>query len=163
MSQLDKHELVNYLKYRHMKNFDKKISSIKLHKSLYFMFAYWGTFIMQGKGNVEENVDDFDCFLFDADFRSWAFGPVDQEIYETNKNSNSYKSKQAKRFYANQDNLIKDFFEYIIPQIFNSSDFGLIDLCQKDKCWKDRFNRDNPYSNNRIDSMDIILEYLGKT
>ena len=46
-------ELANYIAYKYKEKMGTNISPLKLQKSLYFCFAYWGGFVRKGKKSPE--------------------------------------------------------------------------------------------------------------
>ena len=73
---LDVLELANYIAYKHKEKKGIDISPLKLQKSLYFLFAYWGGFVRKGKQNpeyTEIDLTDFDEYLFDEEFEAWLY------------------------------------------------------------------------------------------
>ena len=84
---LNKEELVNYIIYKYKAEFDKEISNIKLQFCLYFLYAMWGGDKVLAVKDEEqyEPYSKFNPYLFDADFESWKFGPVDKTVWEKYK------------------------------------------------------------------------------
>ena len=76
-----------YLEYE--KNTTKRnISPIKLQKSLYFLFAYWGQYIRNNKENkdsVEVDYSNYSEFLFNDRIEAWTYGPVLPNVFITEK------------------------------------------------------------------------------
>ena len=80
----DARDLSRYIEWRYFKKFGERISQIKLHKMMYFLFAYWGGFIKRGQDNpdyVEEDMSKYKKYLFDGRFEAWTYGPVLIDIY----------------------------------------------------------------------------------
>ena len=66
----------------------REISPIKLQKSLYFLFAYWGQFIRNNKINqdsVEVDYSNYDEYLFEDEIEAWTYGPVIPEVFTFEK------------------------------------------------------------------------------
>ncbi|MBD8839435.1 DUF4065 domain-containing protein [Paenibacillus sp. CFBP 13594] len=122
------------------------ISPIKLHKSLYFLFAYYG---------ATKN-----HWLFNAKFEAWKFGSVIREVYE-NQNSNYYNSFMIKDAVLSINNKreIKLFIEDLFTQIDSVSDFTLVERNHQDEVWKNAY-RERPTT--EIDKDELILEYEAK-
>lgn len=164
MAILNKMDLAKYIILKHMSEFETDISPIKLHKSLYFLYAYWGSKIELSKIKaddvisemVEMDFSDYDEQLFDADFEAWAYGPVDRDIYLWCKENHIDTSL---KYSLNVEKEILDYIDDLLIRIFNSSDFGLVDLCQEDNCWKSVYNSS---FKNKINSQLIIEEYMCK-
>lgn len=164
MAILNKMDLAKYIISKYIDEFGTDISPIKLHKSLYFLYAYWGSKIELSKIKsddiisemVEMDFSDYDEQLFDADFEAWTYGPVDRDIYLWCKENHIDTSL---KYSLNVEKEILDYIDDLLIRIFNSSDFGLVDLCQEDDCWKSAYN---PLAKNKIDSKTIIKEYMNK-
>lgn len=85
-------KLALYIRKRYLmyeKNITKRIiSPIKLQKSLYFLFAYWGQFIRKNKENqdsVEVDYSNYNEFLFDDRIEAWTYGPVIPAVFNAEK------------------------------------------------------------------------------
>ena len=88
-------ELACYIIDYYIEKFGKEISPIKLQKSLYFCFAYWGGFVRKSKlADTEITINKSD-WLFDEDIEAWVYGPVVPDVYHdtnlmSNKNENLF-------------------------------------------------------------------------
>lgn len=132
----------------------KVISPIKLQKSLYFCFAYWGGFVRKShSNNVEVKINKSD-WLFDDRIEAWVYGPVVPEVYRT-ANICAYNNDNL--FKDNDD--VKEFVDGIIDDLKDVSDFKLVEVSHSDNCWRKNFNSDSSTHNNEIDKEDIISEY----
>ena len=85
-------------------------------KALYFCFAYWGSFVRNGKKAVELSeidVSNYEEYLFDDDIEAWVYGPVVPSVYKACKDGTleNYR-EQKKEIFA--DNLIKDYINGIL-------------------------------------------------
>ena len=80
-------DLACYISQKFYDKYGYEISSIKLQKSLYFLFAYWGGFVNKSCANF---ADDRECqemnkykrYLFNDRIEAWTYGPVVPEIYK---------------------------------------------------------------------------------
>ena len=159
---LDKVNLAEYIICLHKGLKGKDITPIKLQKSLYFLFAFWGgKILLTRNGNKASEVDDilkeFKPYLFNADFVAWTYGPVDKEIWSKFKN-NLLKGKSELLFNTTNNvekDMAKEYLDDLLQKIFNTSDFALVDLSHEDQCWKQAINSEDQ----RIDSESIINEY----
>ena len=75
----DKTDLVNHLFYKL-----NEASPIKIQKTLYFLFAFYGA--TYGKLSGEESFGELESvnytnFLFEPKFEAWKYGPVDDDVY----------------------------------------------------------------------------------
>lgn len=136
------------------------ISPLKLQKSLYLLFAYFGAFYSQdslcGEHEGSARMPDL---LFDAEFEAWQSGPVIREVWIQNKAgiytlNAQMKEEAATILSANQE--AKAFVDDIFSQILAVSDFTLSDLCKQDQCWKDAFRSS---SSKIMDHGSIFSEY----
>ncbi len=75
--------------YEYEKNIkQREISPIKLQKSLYFLFAYWGKFIKENKENpesVEVDYSHYSEYLFSSRIEAWTYGPVIPDVFIAQK------------------------------------------------------------------------------
>lgn len=153
-----------YLEYK--RNPDKRIiSPIKLQKSLYFLFAYWGQFIRSNKENqdsVEVDYSNYCEFLFDARIEAWTYGPVVPEVFNAEKNGwldgfeiNGYLESE-------EDRAKKEFIDNLLRQLFDIDDFGLVRLSHEDECWKRNYVESDEKHNREIPKEEIIDEYSTK-
>ncbi len=77
-------EFASYIKYKfnELKPNVQNISPLKLQKSLYFCFAYWGAFAYKGnKAKNEISDQKFDEYLFNDEIEAWVYGPVVPTVY----------------------------------------------------------------------------------
>lgn len=155
-----------YLEYEKNPN-KRQISPIKLQKALYFLFAYWGQYILKNKENtnsVEVDYSTFNECLFNDDIEAWTYGPVVPNVFHAEKNGtldvleSSYNDE-----YLEDDIVKKEFIDYLLPQLFDISDFGLVDLSHQDECWKKHYNENEDRHNQVIPKDEIINEYYNKT
>ncbi len=160
MAELNVKELAAYIQKKYYEEYHREISPIKLQKSLYFLFAYWGGLVRKSKlypNAVEEDFSKFNEYLFDEDFEAWVYGPVVPTVY---------RERNLERFY--NDNLfngkeqIKDFVDDLLKDLFSTSDFSLVDISHSDNSWKNNFDYDDEFHDKKIDKEQIIEEYSRK-
>ncbi len=148
-------ELACYIiDYYNSKDFSKKISPIKLQKSLYFCFAYWGGFVRKSKLADTEITIDKSEWLFEENIEAWVYGPVVPDVYHDN---NLMSNRNDNLFDNNED--VKDFINGVLDDILNVSDFKLVEVSHSDNCWKKNFDPNSERHNIVIDKEDIITEY----
>lgn len=169
--ELNAKELAIYIqefyKERYEGNTNKRdISPIKLQKALYFLFAYWGQYIGKAKqenSNSEVDFKDFSENLYAETIQAWTYGPVLPEIYTLEKEGKLNGNILEDYLEDTEHNLaIKEFIDYLLPQIFDISDFGLVDLSHQDYCWKNNYNSQEEFHNKEIPKEEIISEYCNK-
>lgn len=151
-----------YLEYE--KNIDKRIiSPIKLQKSLYFLFAYWGQFIKSNKENqdsVEVNYSNYSEYLFNDRIEAWTYGPVVPEVFTAEK-SGWLDNLKVSNYLENEIEK-KEFIDNLLNQLFEIDDFGLVRLSHEDLCWKKYYIESDEKHNREIPKEEIIDEYIAK-
>ena len=156
-----------FYKEKYEGNTNKRdISPIKLQKALYFLFAYWGQYIGKSKQENSKSEVDFSDFsenLFLEQIQAWTYGPVLPEIYTLEKEGALNNNIPANYLEDSEHNLvIKEFIDYLLPQIFDISDFGLVDLSHQDSCRINHYNSQEEFHSNEIPKNEIINEYCNK-
>ncbi len=147
-------ELACYIIDYYIEKFGKEISPIKLQKSLYFCFAYWGGFVRKSKlADTEITINKSD-WLFDEDIEAWVYGPVVPDVYH---DTNLMSNKNENLFNGLDD--VKEFINGVLDDILNVSDFKLVEVSHSDNCWKNNFDPNSERHNVVIDKEDIISEY----
>ena len=160
MAELDVKELAAYIQKKYYEEKQREISPIKLQKALYFLFAYWGGMVRKSQlypEAVEEDFSKFDKYLFDDEFEAWVYGPVIPSVYKENNISKFYNEN----LFAGKEKL-KEFIDDLLKDLFNTSDFTLVEVSHNDNSWKNNFSYDENYHNNKIDRDQIIEEYARK-
>lgn len=148
-------ELVNYLFQEY-----GKLTPLKLQKSLYFLYAYYGALFneVEDEGTLEE---DFKMpkELFPATFEAWTYGPVIKDVYKKYKNdeySGEYCKQDLIKEIENETPKASQFVNDMFSQINTLSDFTLVDRSHEDRSWK------NAYSQGKstvINNDDLVCEY----
>lgn len=157
----------------HLKSLNPDMGPIRLQKTLYFLFAFYGATYgsigNENNGNKDELLSEVDSGfypsqLFKNDFEAWQYGPVIREVYKSNKNeeyedlSDEIGSKYNQR---NEKDVIL-FLDGLVDDLKEMSDFALVDRTHQDKAWKDKFDADDPYASNKIDKQTLVQEYKEK-
>ena len=160
MAIFDVKELAAYIQKKYEENKQMQISPIKLQKSLYFLFAYWGGLVRKSTlypQSVEENFSQYDEYLYDEEIEAWVYGPVIPDVYREGNIKNFYNENlfQGKE-------KIKEFIDGLLEELFDVSDFTLVEISHNDKSWKNNFNRSSQFHNNTIPKEDITEEYVSK-
>lgn len=151
---LDAKVLANYI----IDKCNGVISPIKLQKSLYFCFAYWGGFVRKGRNQKSEINANYNELLFDNKIEAWVYGPVVPEVYHE-KDLRKYDIKKENIF---GDTFIKDYIDGILENILACNDFQLVEISHEDKCWKKNFKKNSIFHNGIIPFEEIIREYAAK-
>lgn len=129
------------------------LSAIRLHKSLYFLFAYYGA--TYGKINTENSESDksYPAMLFDETFEAWAYGPVISRFVGQTMHS----FDEATTLIALQDEYpeVFAFIDEILADLDELCDWSLIDRSRQDLVWK----RAKQTTDRQMYSLDIIEEY----
>jgi len=153
-------EFTQYIKTIYRRRYLKEISPIKLQKSLYFCFAYWGGFISSSQGS--ENATNLSPYLFDATFEAWSYGHVLPRIYQQEQRNASSREVTEEELFRDTDDIVRDTVNSLLDDLFEISDFKLVNISHADKCWQNSYNYDDARHNGRINCEDIIREYSYK-
>lgn len=160
---LDKMELVKFLITYHNKIKGEMISRIKLQKALYFLYAFYAGKTALLNLDTSDSAIKFNEDLFKANFEAWVYGPVDSKVYQDFKNDKiDISSFNLDDFLGKLDDFTKGYLEDMSERIFNTSDFGLVDLSHEDISWKSNFDRSCPMLGKVIKNSDIKEEYAKK-
>jgi uncharacterized phage-associated protein len=159
----------NYISEYHNRAKGKAISPIKLQKSLYFCFAYWGAYIEKAKlSSFETDVAEVDftvypAYLFPDNindyFEAWTYGPVIRSVYQAQAEiiRDPVCDEAA--------SLRPEVFEMIdglLNQLFDISDFSLVNISHSDDVWKQNYDVSADSHNKVIAHDAIIEEYMKK-
>lgn len=153
-------ELAGYLNYLHKNKYSRDISPLKLQKSLFFLFGEWGAFISK---STRDNAGDgkelakYQKYLFSENIEAWLYGPVVREVYDNFTNdiiSEKEILNTEEKIYAGQ------FIRDLTSELFELSDFKLVELTHQMNCWKDKFKEEDTIHCNVIDKDTIINEFL---
>lgn len=152
-----------YLEYS--RNIDKRIlSPIKLQKTLYFLFAYWGQFIRKNKENqdsVEVDYSNYNEFLFDDKIEAWTYGPVVPEVFIAEK-TELLDTLKLEEDYLKEETVKKEFIDNLLEQLFEIDDFSLVRISHEDECWKKNYLESDEKHDREISKEEIINEYSTK-
>ena len=165
---LESKDLANYIAYKYKEKMGMDISPLKLQKSLYFCFAYWGGFVRKGKNTPESaeiDLKDFSEYLYDEDIEAWIYGPVVPSVYRNFK-IDKMDEEKAKEFEIKlkkkYNGILYTFISGLINDLIDANDFDLVDISHKDNAWKNNYNSEEEIHNNIINKEDIIDEYRSK-
>ncbi|QNO01187.1 hypothetical protein [Lactobacillus phage Lbab1] len=125
---------------------------LKVQKSLYFLWAYYaGTYgSLLSKGGLDISKEDYPESLFKGNFKALMYGPVDTDVLKKQK-ENFYSKDKWKGYTPKESSEIEvmGFVNDLLGQINAVNDFGLINRCHEDNCWK------QAYENGRESYMDL--------
>lgn len=100
------------------------ISPLKLQKSLYFCFAYWGGFIRRsnsfGDGKTEIPLN-YSEVLFNNTIEAWVYGPVVPDVYHEESLDN-YREENP----FDGEKYIQEFINNILDDVLNTNNFKLV-------------------------------------
>lgn len=162
----EKDEVVKFLMKYHETHYNKPISKIKLQKGLYFLYAYFYKFIQtSSKSELADHFTSVPEDLFKANFQAWSYGPVDKDVYRSHNNGFlEYSDFDIEEFLEVSNNEeVKDMLVTLTNEIFESSDFGLVELSHMDDCWKSQYDPSlGMFNQNVISAESIKREYASK-
>jgi uncharacterized phage-associated protein len=162
--------LAGYVKQKYRDDKKREISPLKLQKSLYFLFAYWGGFITKNKKiktieekkpnsiKIELDYSKHSEYLYETEIQAWVYGPVLPKVYRKEDIDSHYNANN----FVTDDADVKEFIDDLLGQIFDVSDFRLVDISHADNIWKKYFNPNEECHNNIMPSDEIINEYASK-
>jgi uncharacterized phage-associated protein len=136
------------------------ISPVKLHKSLYFLFAYYGAIYGQNSiENIFEGSNNLPKYLFNSNFEAWKSGVVDRNVYEKHQNNQNYNQEEIEQSVKELDKIpeVKKFIDEMFTEIDDCSDFKLIERNKQDEVWKESYEV-SPTT--ELNNVKIIEEYI---
>lgn len=153
-------ELAAYLNYLHNCLYHEDISPLKLQKVLFFLFGEWGSFVKKADENNDGfSLKKFSPYLFDEDFEAWIYGPVVRKVYNEFQNE---KIEENKIFKTSDEQYVGAFIKDLAEELFQLSDFRLVELSHQMECWKNNFRQSDEYHNTIIDKDLIINEFASQ-
>ena len=127
---------------------------------MYFLFAYWGGIVRKSKlcnGLAEEDYSNFSECLFGETIEAWVYGPVVPDVYHENNLENFFNVN----IFLGKEKL-KDFVDGLLKELFEVSDFTLVEISHNDNAWKDNFTYEDFFHDRVIQKEEIISEYARK-
>lgn len=153
-------DVAKYLNYLHEKEYKSNISPLKLQKTLFFLFGEWGAFVQKANSNNDgRELEKFSKYLFDDDFEAWVYGPVINDVY---KNFNNEEVNEMALFTTPELKYVGQFIKDLASELFELSDFRLVELSHQMGCWKDCFDSGEFFHNTIINKDKIINEFAGQ-
>ncbi|HHT7008797.1 TPA: Panacea domain-containing protein [Bacillus cereus] len=148
---------VTIANYLHTLN--PEISPIKLQKSLYFLYAYYGSaYFNQDFEGESEGVQNPKTLFF-AEFEAWKYGPVIRDIYLLHKNGTIGTDIKIKNAIIEMEKHMEEkrFVDDLFKQIDSVSDFSLIDRSLQDFTWQKAYKSTDKIKH--MSNENIIEEY----
>lgn len=158
----NKADLVNHLLAKL-----EKPSCIKIQKTLYLLFAYYGATYGQLKVDPSSELEtvNYPTYLFEPYFEAWQYGPVDLDVHRA-VYQKAYESLEledktfAETLEPSEVRNVRLFIDDIIRQTNDTDDFTLIGRVCEDDAWATVANSN---SNDKIISpQSIVDEYAVK-
>lgn len=139
-------------------------SSIKIQKTLYLLFAYYGATYGQLKATSSElETVNYPAYLFEPNFEAWQYGPVDLDVHKA-IHEEAYDPFEledktfAETLKPSEVRNIRLFIDSIIEQTNDTDDFTLIGRVCEDNAWISAANSDDK----AVDPQTIVNEYITK-
>lgn len=150
-------DIAKFLNDLHNKIYNRDISPLKLQKILFFLFGEWGAFIKKSSNdNDGKYLQNYSKYLFKDEFQAWIYGPVINDVY---KNFNNERITEEDLFTNDELRYIGEYIKDLSKELFELSDFRLVELTHQMNCWKDKFNSEEKYHNKVMDRDAIIDEF----
>lgn len=141
----------------------RPITPLRLQKTLYFLFAFYGA--TYGKLNSSNEGDskfeglgeqDYPKYLFMEEFEAWNYGPVIRSVYTMKKYSPA-KLEEATDWNVDSevDKNIQNLLNQVIEQTDELGDFQLVERSHEDMAWKKSFEK----GQTTMSKESIIEEY----
>lgn len=132
----NKADLVNHLLAKL-----EKPSSLKIQKTLYLLFAFYGATYGQLKATSSElEMINYPAYLFEPNFEAWQYGPVDLDAHKAihEEAYDPFGLEDAafdKALEPSEIRNIRLFIDSIIEQTNDTDDFTLIGRVCEDDAW----------------------------
>lgn len=162
-AQMNANDLACYVIEYYKEHKQKEMSDISLQKILYFLFAYWGGFIRQGKIDENPEVMEQSEILFLDKIEAWTYGPVVAQLYYDKKDGvfDKYKKEvyRGEEELFGENELLKSTIDSLLRDLIELDPFRLVTISHRDKCWIKNYNQSEDKHHNEIEKEDIIQEY----
>ena len=123
---------------------EKDLTPLRLHKSIYLLFAYYGAFAqLSNKKN----------HLVDVQFEAWDYGPVVRAIWQNQFHFLNLNGESTVSISDNDNKLLI----MILSQIDDISEYSLSARTKADKTFKKAHTASNTTI---INNDDLIAEYI---
>lgn len=119
---------------KHLKWKSANITPLRLQKSLYFLFAFYGA--SYGKINNEDGIaeDSYPKYLFEGKFEAWQYGPVDRDIYSKNKKGELVATEWEPK--TEKDRNVLLLIDEVLEAVNQLGDFELVERSHQDLAWQ---------------------------
>ncbi|MGX7393968.1 Panacea domain-containing protein [Carnobacterium mobile] len=152
----------------HLKTLNPDIGPLRLQKTLYFLYAFYGATygsIKAGDGISEISSNtNYPTRLFEGNFEAWQYGPVFREVYFKNKagNYDGVADKTETDYKTTKQQDVIKFVDGLVEDLDEMSDFALVDRTHQDEAWKNKFDQADPRKSSDIDNDELVAEYVKK-
>ncbi|WP_157456217.1 Panacea domain-containing protein [Carnobacterium maltaromaticum] len=145
----------------HIAKLSKNLTPLKLQKSLYLLYAFYGaTYGSIGNDTETDMSLNYPKRLVNVKFEAWQYGPVVREVYTKHKNDGYKNCEDTFKAISNEEKDAVKFIDELFMQIDEISDFGLVDRTHQDDSWKDAYATGSKTA--PIDNEKLVKEYLEK-
>lgn len=142
-------------------------SSIKIQKTLYLLFAFYGATYGQLTADPSSELEtaNYPTYLFEPNFEAWQYGPVDLDVHRA-VYQKAYESLEledktfAETLEPSEVRNVRLFIDDIIRQTNDTDDFTLIGRVCEDDTWASVANSDG--NDKIISPQSIVDEYVAK-
>lgn len=150
----------------HLKTLNPDIGPIRLQKTLYFLYAFYGATYgsLKNAEGISEINNTYPSRLFSGSFEAWQYGPVMRDVYFKNKDGDyeGLEDQTKEKYSEPREKDIINFIDGLVNDLEDMSDFALVDRTHQDKAWKSKFNENHPYESKTIDNDELVSEYVRK-
>ena len=144
---------------KHLKSKNETISPLRLQKTLYFLFAFYGASYgllsneNEREGSFEGSIE-YPKYLFNEDFEAWTYGPVIKDVYRLNKDGSLDPEQWTPT--DEQGKAVESLIETVCEQLDKMGDFALVERSHEDTAWTDAYREG---FSNKMNKDAIIDEY----
>lgn len=143
----------------HLKSKNENISPLRLQKTLYFLFAFYGASYGLIRNEKEadgffEGGENYPQYLFNEEFEAWQYGPVIRNVYTLNKSDSLIANEWTPL--TKKDKAVEALIQLVCKQLDQMGDFSLVERSHEDEAWKDAYAKG---ASTLMDKDDIINGY----
>lgn len=175
--------LVEYIINKYFLKYKESISTIKLQKTLFFLFAFWGAYVEKMTQNFisydektiqqhfptdknlniifleNENIfNKYPKYLFKDKFQAWTYGPTIPNIWFDEKTHKKIVEQSNIIPKLPIDNFVKGFIDDQLNSIFEAPDFALIEKSHESNSWKENYEKFKKTKHPQNIPFDKIIE-----